>query len=218
MSDSKMTERERREKGLPPHPASVALFVSMQKDAEAKMKHMAQMLQPIISNPMITASLKHTVEVVNTFNSMQAKRGEVISVPRNYDRTVRIAPDQFVELTKRETKNDAPNVLYMDLMYDRKTKELYRIVYGERLPSPFTDKEGNKRLLLLETLLKHGRSPVATRKLAEYLQCTQKQIQNIVQAINAKLEKDLQLPHPLITANKGSGYFINRFFCVHSVK
>lgn len=44
-----MTERERREKGLPLNPERLAAYEHIQKDAEAKTQIMAEMISPVIS-------------------------------------------------------------------------------------------------------------------------------------------------------------------------
>jgi hypothetical protein len=235
-----MTEKERRDKGLPPSPATVALFESIQKDAEEKMQYMAQMMRPIfadIAGPTssIAESIRRMSGPMNEAGSAIAKMTEAhnstlsefariyehkeerilpVMTFRKEPRTVRLAPDQFDELVKKVTTPEKQNVLFMDLMYSRSTKELYRDVYSQRFASVFMDSEDNKRLLLVEKLIESGK-PIATRKLADYLNCTQKAVQNLVQAINAKIESDLHLPQSLIKANRGSGYYINKFFCIY---
>ena len=241
MDESKMTERERRAKGLPPSPASLAFTESIRKDAEEKMEYMANMMRPVLADiagqtASIAESIRNMSGPMNEAGSAIAKMTEAhnstlsefariyehkeerISVPvmafRNEPRTVRLAPDQFDELVKKVAAPEKQNALYMDLMYSRSTKELYRDVYNQRFASAFKDSEDNKRLLLIEKLIDSGK-PVQTKKLAEYLDCTQKAVQNLVQAINAKIDSDLHLPQTLIKANRGSGYYVNKFFCIY---
>ncbi len=234
-----MTEKERREQGLPPSPASLALTDTIRKDAEEKMEYMAKMMRPVlvdIAGPTssIAESIRRMSGPMNEAGSVIARIAEVQKstlsefapiyeykeeriLPmtfRNEPRTVRLAPDQFDELVKKVTAPEKQNTLYMDLMYSRSTKELYRDVYSQRFASAFKDSEDNKRLLLVEKLIDSDK-PVATKKLAEYLNCTQKAVQNLVQAINAKIESDMHLPQSFIKANRGSGYYINKFFCIY---
>lgn len=250
-----MTEKERREKGLPPSPARVALLETIQKDAEKHMAAVAVAMRPLTESlasesmqglfrslaqtmePMtrIQESLKTLNEPFERMRGLAAHFQEEdrrakelmlsIAAPREYvfpavaynpePRVVRLARDQFDELVERVSATASPqNAQYMDLMYERTTKELYRYVYSKRFYSSFKDTEDNKRLLLLSKLLKNAK-PVATRDLAAYLGCSQKQVQNLVQAVNAKLEHDLKLPQAFIIANRGSGYYINKFYCVY---
>jgi hypothetical protein len=236
-----MTEKERREQGLPPSPSSLALTDTIRKDGEEMMEYMAKMMRPVlvdITGPTssIAESIRRMSGPMNDAGSVIAKMAEAhqstlsefarvyehkedrIGIPaitfRNEPRTVRLAPDQFDELVKKMAAPEKQNTLYMDLMYSRSTKEMYRDVYNQRFTSTFKDSEGNKRLLLVEKLIDSGK-PVATKKLAEYLNYTQKAVQNLVQAINAKIESDMHLPQSLIKANRGSGYYINKFFCIY---
>ncbi|MBU6214767.1 HTH domain-containing protein [Patescibacteria group bacterium] len=124
--------------------------------------------------------------------------------------TMRLPEDQFNALIAQK----APQEMWMDLFYDREVKELYRHVQGRRFVCIFSDKEDNKRILLVEKLLA-SRKYVLTSDLAEYLGCTQKAVQNLVQAINAKIDGDLHLPENFIRGNRGSGYCIDRFYCVY---
>ncbi len=244
MDESNMTERERRRaKSLPQSPATLALVESIQKDTEEKMRHMIEMMRPVLAHVIgPTSKMMESLSIIskplNEATSVIARMAEAqksslsdfgrIYEPKEYvipairytsgPRTVRLALDQFDALVKKVTTQETPqNTLFMDLMYDRKTKELYRYVYNQRFASTFKDSEDNKRLLLLEKLIDAGK-PVATKKLAEFLQCTQKAVQNLVQAINAKIDDDLHLPQPFIKANRGSGYYINKFYCVYTAK
>lgn len=237
-----MTERERREQGLPLSPTALGLAESVRKDAEEKMRYMAEAIRPALADIVgpstkLSEALRVASEPFNQISSVVAKQAEAFKAlaefPRVYEpheyvipairyhnesRTVRLAPDQFDELVKKVAVREAPqNSQYIDLMYDRGTKELYRIVYDQRPTSSFKDSTDNKRLRLLEVLIDSGK-PTATKKLAEYLRCSQKQVQNLVQAINAKVDDDLRIPQPLIKANRGSGYYLNKFFCVHPSK
>lgn len=238
-----MTEKERREKGLPPSPATEALMDTIRKDAEEKMQYVTEMTRPIfagIAGP--TASIAESIGrmsgPINEAGSAIAKMTEAhnstlsefarMYEPKEYsipaiafrpDRTVRLAPDQFNELVKRlQTQETPQHGKTTDLMYDWQEKEFYRFVFEQKVSSPFIDTEDNKRRLLIEKLLRAG-GYVKTEKLAALLHCSTKQLGNIVAAINSRVEADLTLKDgPIIDSKRISGYRINPVYLVYQKK
>ena len=161
MAKKPLTERERREQGLPPSPAMQAWLESMQKEAEERAAHIAETLAPAMeSYKQLAAAIQGPAramsEAIKQASSVSRLSGfpasdVIIPMPvRDYGpRTVRLDKDQFDELAKASsTRTPSEDARFMDLVFEPTIKELFRVVYGTRYASSFKDSEDNKRLLL----------------------------------------------------------------------
>ena len=207
-----MTEKERREKGLPPSPAQLALVAEMQKNAEAQFSALAETMHPALDS---IARMQETPKPV-----LHRPAEFILPIPPR-DRTVRIAPDQFNELVGRlSTQTKVVEMeTSQDLVYDFKEKTLTRTVPGMTLVSRFNSKSGEaKRMQLLERLIRHKKY-LATKDLREELECPSGEaVRKLVQGINNKVKKDLSIKFNIIEGRSGFGYRINSALSIHTQK
>ncbi len=207
-----MTEKEHREKGLPPSPAQLALVAEMQKNAKAQFSALAETMRPTLDS---IARMQETLKPV-----LHRPTEFMAPIPPR-DRTVRIAPDQFDELVDRlSTRTKAAEMeTSQDLVYDFKEKTLARTVPGMMLVSRFSSKGGEaKRMQLLERLIRHKKY-LPTKDLREELDCPSGEaVRKLVQGINNKAKKDLSIKFNIVEGRSGFGYRINSALSIHTQK
>ena len=68
-----MTEKERRERRLPPNPATVALFESMQKDTEEKLQRAADMVRPAFESLLRSNALQQSFRTLGAIAGPTSK-------------------------------------------------------------------------------------------------------------------------------------------------
>jgi len=109
------------------------------------------------------------------------------------------------QLTKKQTNTPKAGV---EIRYDLTDKKLIRNLAGKELVSQFS---GNttKRLKLFEFLLRQGKY-VSMPKLLEITNCPSGEaVRKLVQGINNKVKKDLNISVRIIKGRKGFGYKIS---------
>lgn len=103
----------------------------------------------------------------------------------------------------------------LDLIWNTKEKILSRAVPGITLNSSFRGGEA-KRMNLLEKLIKVRGKYVESANLREFLECpTTEAVRKIVQGINKKVVKDLDVTERLIEGRGTFGYRISPLFSIH---
>jgi len=208
-----MTERERREKGLSPSPAQLAVYESIQKDAEAQMEKMAMALQPVMAAMQEPArriaAMAEEMSKAIAFDYLHEPKAIIPAVLHMQSRTVRLAPDQFEALIPQKMTNE--------LMYDWKGQELSRIAMGQKISFSFVDKKDNKRRRLVEKLMRTQKF-VETKTLESLLSLPEKQVGNMVAAINDMVGVALTLSESLIDGKRGKGYRINPAYMLYQKK
>ena len=203
-----MTERERRARGLPPTEAQIALAESMRAKLE---KEMAPVLAQVTEAGRRAAEvIRPTIETVQDMLKNERMTRELV-VPA-VQRRVRLDEDQFNLLVKRTPEHVAPSKTE-ELSYDRKLGEFSRITSVGVVRSAFADAKDNKRRRLIEKLL-GTRAYIGTKTFASYLTCSEKQIGNLVSAVNNKLMVDLALTTRVIDSKRGSGYRIHPAYAI----
>lgn len=222
-----MTERERRALGLPPSAAQLALADSLRKNAERTVFEMSKSLAPTLAQVSeLGRKLAETVGPSAAILASLKIDREMVIPAGDYRQTVRMVPvgvqrvrldeDQMEQLVAKLSVRTASSseTASIDIAYNRKENILSRVSFGKSLSSSFIDKEKNQRLRLFEKVLRNSR-PIATKNLAEYLEYTTKQTENLIQAVNKKISKDLDLPEPFIKGAPTGGYHINPRYLVH---
>lgn len=198
MSEAQKAEVARIERDF-----SVALESSM-PHLEQVQRAMASMTEPIRA---AVAAMQPSIAMAH--EAFKAHEVIVPFVPRETVRTMRLAPDQFEAFAPKKVSNE--------LLYNWRDQELSRTAMGQKIYFSFVDKKDNKRRRLVERILR-TRAYVATKTLASLLRLPEKQVGNMVAAINDMVGVDLTLPEPLIDSKRGSGYRINPFYLVYQKK
>lgn len=207
-----MTERERRALGLPPHPSEVALLESIRKDAEERMFQIAK----IVDSPALKMVAEQASRFQETMREL-TRPSESIPAIRFTPRTVRLDPDQFRDLVSRPDRASVNEKVSADLLYNFKEKILSRQVAGATLISRFNG-DGAKRAQLLERLLRH-KGYVDSADLREELECPSGDaVRKLVQGINKKIMRDLNISENIIEGRASFGYRINPTIPVHHPK
>jgi hypothetical protein len=177
-------------------------------------RSMAAMTEPIMSAVAAMQPILGSITLPEYFEPMAFVP---YRNPKEEPRTMRLASDQFDALSKQVTAQVTPQQTLNELMYDWNEQELFRFALGQKITSAFAGKDSNKRRQFVEKLLR-TRGYVSTKTLRNILNLSEKQLGNMVAAINSKIGFELTLKEPLVISKRGKGYRINPAYTVYKKK
>ena len=191
-----MTERERRAENSPMTPEQLVLMERLQAEVTKQIIPLTENISAAIKSAQATLSVGYESYTRPTV-SIPFTRHEPIRTRHTIERIIVPASNE--------------------ILYDWEDHTFSRRAMGEKFNSSFEKSQDNKRQELVERLLR-TRDFIQTKTLGTYFKCTDKQIGNMVAAINNRIMTELALKEKLIEGQRNSGYRINPEYSIFQKK